>query len=137
MRPPGQDAVAVTYGSRTIPALPVICPIRGRKAVIYLCMGWSFLDLRRKSLLRGSVLVLGSLALAFSISHFPENRRTLLLILPAMVAFAGAFETLRCVQPRWSLYHAGVMFSLYMDVMAIAMILFLLLYPYMPWVTPH
>jgi len=29
------------------------------------------------------------------------------------------------------------MFSLYMDVMAIAMILFLLLYPYMPWVTPH
>ncbi len=100
-------------------------------------MGSSFLDLRRKSLLRGSVLVLGALAVAFSTAHFPENRRTLLLLLPAMVAFAGTFETLRCVQRRWTLYHAGVMFSLYMDVMAIAMILFLLLYPYMPWVTPH
>jgi len=97
----------------------------------------SFLDLRRKSLLRGYTFVLGSLAVAFHIAHFPENRRTLLLILPAIIAFAGILETLRCVQPRWTLYHAGVMFSLYMDVMAIAMILFLLLYPYMPWVTPH
>jgi hypothetical protein len=96
-----------------------------------------FLDYRRPSLLRCTVLVLGSLAGAFHLAHFPANRPTLLLLIPAIIAFVGAFETLRCVQRRWSLYHAGVMFSLYMDVMAIAMILFLLLYPYMPWVTPH
>jgi len=90
----------------------------------------AFLDLRRKSLLRGTTLVLGSLAAAFLLAHFPANRPTLLILIPTATALAGGYETLRCVQRRWSLYHAGVMFALYMDIMAIAMILFLLFFPY-------
>jgi hypothetical protein len=32
---------------------------------------------------------------------------------------------------RWSYYHAGVVLCIYMDLMAITLILFFLLYPYL------
>jgi hypothetical protein len=35
------------------------------------------------------------------------------------------------MQRRWSFYHAGVILSLYMDLMAITLVLFFLLYPYL------
>jgi hypothetical protein len=92
-------------------------------------------DIHRKSLLRGSVLVLGSLFAAFRLADFPHNRATLLLILPALIAAAGTFETLRCMQRRWSFYHGGVILCVYMDIMAVAMILFLLFYPYAQWIS--
>jgi UDP-N-acetylmuramyl pentapeptide phosphotransferase/UDP-N-acetylglucosamine-1-phosphate transferase len=94
-------------------------------------------DPQRKSLLRGSVLVLGSVLATFRLSRFPEDRPSLLLILPAVFAFAGLLDTLRCVRRRWSLYHAGVLLLLCMDLMALAIILFLLLYPYAPWANPR
>jgi hypothetical protein len=93
----------------------------------------SILNPRRRSLLRGSTLVLLSLAVSLPLSHFPHNRPTPLLVLPALAAILGTLDTIRCVQPRWSFYHGGVVLCLYMDLMAVCLILFLLLYPYMLW----
>src|SRR5277367_1583938 len=90
----------------------------------------SFLNLRRKSLLRGSLLVLGSLVLAFVWAGYPEDHPTPGLVVPAIVAILGTADTMRCLRLRWSFYHGGVILLLYMDIMAISIILFLLLYPY-------
>lgn len=53
---------------------------------------------------------------------------------PAFAALWGMVETSRCLRLRWSFYHGGVVVLLYMDVMALCMILFLLLYPYAGWI---
>jgi hypothetical protein len=87
-------------------------------------------NLRRRSLLRGNSLVLLSFAAAFRLSGFPLTRATLLLIIPALLAMLGMFDTLRCMQPKRNLYHAGVMLLLFMDMLAICLILFFLLFPY-------
>nr|WP_218624055.1 permease [Granulicella sp. dw_53] len=78
-------------------------------------------------------MVLLSLAAALLLSDFPNNRRTLFLILPAIVASIGTADTVRCMQSRWSYYHAGVILCIYMDIMVVGMIVFFLLYPYMAW----
>lgn len=54
-------------------------------------------------------------------------------MLPLLVAMAGTADTLRCMKKRWSLYHGGVLLLIYMDLMSIFIILFFLLYPYLPW----
>jgi hypothetical protein len=88
---------------------------------------------RLRSLLRGNLLVLASLGLALFLSDFPHNRANPLLVLPALVAMAGTADTVRCMQRRWSFYHGGVLLCIYMDLMAMCMILFFLLYPYARW----
>lgn len=88
---------------------------------------------RSASLLRANVLVLGSLALAFLLSKFPANKPEPSIILPLLLAFLGTVETFRCLRKRWSFYHGAVLISLYMDMMALMMILFLALYPYTRW----
>jgi hypothetical protein len=85
---------------------------------------------RRRSLLRGTLLVVGSFAAAFPLSGFPRSRPTLLLLIPTVLALYGTVDTLRCMQPRWSFYHGGVLLLLYMDLMALCLILFFLLFPY-------
>ncbi len=90
----------------------------------------TFFDLRRRSLLRANALVFTSLLIAVLLSDFPHNRATLLLVLPTVSAVAGTIETVRCLQRRWSFYHAGVMLCVYMDLMAVSIITFLLVYPY-------
>jgi hypothetical protein len=87
-------------------------------------------DLRRHSLSRGNLLVLVSFVAAVLLSDFPRNRATLLLLLPAVVAMVGTGETVRCMRKRWDYYHAGVILCIYMDLMALCMILFFLIYPY-------
>ena len=94
-----------------------------------------FLNLRRHSLSRGNVLVLASLAVAVMLSDFPHNRATLFLLLPTLFAAVGTGETVRCMRRRWDFYHAGVMLCIYMDLMAMAVILFLLVYPYTHFLT--
>ena len=89
---------------------------------------------RQSSLLRGSLLVLLSLTAAVLLSNFPQNRATLALSLPVIFAVAGTAETIRCMKPRWSFYHAGVLLLIYMDLMALAIIVFLFLYPYTGWI---
>ena len=92
-----------------------------------------FFNPRKRSLLRGCLLVLLSLAAAVLLSGFPHNHATPLLILPTLFAIAGLVDTVRCMQRRWSFYHGGVLLMIYMDLMALCMILFLLLYPYARW----
>jgi hypothetical protein len=92
---------------------------------------YAVFNLRRRSLVRGNLLVLLSLAAAFRLSDFPRNRPTLFLLVPAGLAFCGTFETLRCMQPRWNFYHGGVLLCVYMDLMAISLILFFLICPYL------
>ena len=94
-----------------------------------------FFNPRFRSVVRGNVLVLASLAASFLLSDFPHNRPTLLLIIPAVVSLAGTVDTIRCMQPRWSFYHGGVLLCIYMDLMAVSMILFFLFYPYLLWLS--
>ena len=74
--------------------------------------------------------MLGSLAVSFRLAGFPTNRPNLLLVVPAGLAFIGTFDTVRCLQPRWGFYHAGVILCLFMDMIAVCLILFFLLFPY-------
>ena len=98
-------------------------------------MNFRLLNPRNRSLLRGSFLVLGSLGVSVLLSDFPHNRATLLLILPAIVAVLGTVDTIRCMQSRWNFYHGGVILCVYMDLMALVLILFFLFYPFMLWIT--
>ena len=91
------------------------------------------LNPRHRSLLRGNLLVLSSLLTAFLLSHFPSNRATPLLLIPSAAVLLGTADTVRCIRRRWSFYHGGVVLCIYMDLMAMCMILFLLLYPYLQW----
>ncbi len=84
---------------------------------------------RQKSLVRGTLLVLVSTLVSFRLAHFPHNYFTLWLLAPLLVASAGTADTLRCMQPRWNWYHGGVLLCVYMDLMAVCMILFFLVYP--------
>ena len=74
--------------------------------------------------------MLGSMAAAVPLSHFPHLRPSLFMALPALGALVGTADTLRCLRPRWSFYHAGVILCVYMDLMALSLVLFLLFYPY-------
>jgi hypothetical protein len=94
----------------------------------------SLLNPRKRSLLRGNLLVLLSLAVALLLSDFPRNRANPFLILPAITAILGTADTVRCMQRRWSFYHGGVLLCIYMDLMALCMILFFLFYPYTRWI---
>jgi len=91
----------------------------------------SFFDVRYASLVRGSVLVLASFFMSFPLSGFPGSRATLLLALPAVLAVLGTVDTARCMHGRWTLYQGGIFFLLLMDMMAICMILFFLITPYL------
>lgn len=86
---------------------------------------------RRRSLLRGTLLVLGSFALSFRLSGFPLTRANLFLVVPALLAGLGTIDTFRCMPPRRNLYHAGVTLCLIMDMLAMCLILFFLFFPYL------
>ena len=47
----------------------------------------------------------------------------------ALLAFWGMFETARCLDRRWTLYHVGVLLLLYTDLMILAMAVLLFIYP--------
>ncbi|MDP9050128.1 MAG: permease [Acidobacteriota bacterium] len=87
-------------------------------------------NLRRRSLARGTILVLLSFAASFPLSGFPQTRATPLLIIPAFLGMAGTLDTLRCMRPQRDLYHAGIILCLFMDMLAVCLILFFLLFPY-------
>jgi hypothetical protein len=96
-------------------------------------MAFGALNPRNRSLPRGTALVLGSLLLAFRLANFPEDQASLKLLIPTLFASLGTWDTMRCLQHRWSFYHGAVVLLIYMDIMALCMILFLLLYPYGRW----
>lgn len=90
---------------------------------------YSLFNLRSSCLLRGNILVLGSLVASFLLTKFPLNHGTPFMIFPVLLAVLGTAETFRCIRARWSWYHGAVIISLYMDLMALTMILFLAFYP--------
>ncbi len=94
----------------------------------------SALNPRHRSLPRGIALVLGTaLVLAFLLAGFPDDRPSLKLLIPTIAAVMGTCDTIRCLRHRWSFYHGAVVVLIYMDIMALCMILFLFLYPYGRW----
>ena len=90
----------------------------------------AILNPRLHSLLRASILVLGSLVVSIPLSHYPHLQRAPLLVFPLLIALAGTIDTVRCIQRRWSFYHAGVLLFVYMDMMTMTLLLFFLVYPY-------
>lgn len=90
----------------------------------------SIFRLRRKSLVRGTILALGSLWASFRLSGFPEVHVCLWLIAPLLIACAATWDTARCLQKRWSFYHGGVILLIYVDLMVLLMISFLLIAPF-------
>jgi hypothetical protein len=88
---------------------------------------------RLRSLARGNAIVLGALAITLPMSGFPHLRANPLIALPLLITLIGTADTVRCMQRRWSFYHGGVLLCLYMDLMAITLVLFFLLYPYLIW----
>jgi hypothetical protein len=93
-------------------------------------MPLAFFNPREKSLTRANLLVWGSVVASVPLSHFPHIRPTLWLTVPALFTILGTADTVRNIRKRWSLYHAGVIFCLYMDLMAIFLVLFFLVTPY-------
>jgi hypothetical protein len=90
----------------------------------------SILQLQRRSLVRPTLLALGSLWVSFRLSGFPEMHACLWLIVPLLLTSAATWDTARCLQKRWSFYHGGVILLIYVDLMILLMISFLLLAPF-------
>jgi hypothetical protein len=91
--------------------------------------GLSIFRLRQKSLPRGVLLSLGGFFLALGLAGFPDITKlhgSRWEIVALLVAAWGMAETARCLQRRWSLYHAGVLILLYADLMILAAIVALL-----------
>jgi hypothetical protein len=92
----------------------------------------NILRLRQKSLVRAIFLSLGAFAASLRLAGFPsiDNLHgSHWQILALLVAAWGMAETARCLQRKWSLYHAGVLLLLYTDLMILAGIVVLLAVP--------
>lgn len=100
-------------------------------------MQYAVFNIKCRSLIRGTTLVIGSVILALVLGGFPDIRPSPFMILPAALTGWGTWETIRCLRRRWSLYHGGVMLLLYADILALALVVFLLLYPYAQWLQGH
>ncbi len=88
--------------------------------------------LRKRSLARGIVLAICAFALSLRLGGFPDItalHSSTWQILPALIAFWGMAETTRCLDKKWSLYHAGILLLLYTDLMIVTMAVVLLIYP--------
>ncbi len=91
----------------------------------------SIFRLRRKSLVRGIFLALGAFAASLRLAGFPDINAlhgSRWQSLASLTAAWGMAETARCLERRWSLYHAGVLILLYCDLMILGMAVFLWLY---------
>jgi CO dehydrogenase/acetyl-CoA synthase gamma subunit (corrinoid Fe-S protein) len=85
-------------------------------------------QIRQRSLTRGILLALGAFVASLRMAGFPDIDKLHGSPWQAVaVPFAcwGMVETARCLERRWSLYHAGVLILLYTELMILAMVLFL------------
>jgi hypothetical protein len=85
--------------------------------------------LRQKSLTRGILLSTGAFVASLLLAGFPhiENiHSSNWQILALVAAVWGMAETARCLQRRWSFYHAGILILLYSDLIILAAIVALL-----------
>jgi hypothetical protein len=92
----------------------------------------SFFRLRQRSLVRAMVLAVSAFAISLRIGGFPNINAlhaSHWQIVAALIAFWAMLETVRCLGPRWNLYHAGVLILLYTELMILAMAVVLFLFP--------
>lgn len=92
----------------------------------------SIFRLRQRSLVRGVLLSLFAFAASLRLAGFPDinalhGSNWQILIVP--MACWGMIDTARCLGRRWSLYHAGVLILLYSELMILALVVFLCVYP--------
>jgi hypothetical protein len=90
---------------------------------------FSIFQIQKKSLVRSTAVALGSLAMSFRISGFPNVHVSWWLLGPFFLACAATWDTTRCLQKRWSFYHGAVLLLIYVDLMVLLMISFLLIAP--------
>ena len=90
---------------------------------------FSIFQIQKKSLVRSTSVALGSLALSFRLSGYPDVHVCWWLIGPFFLACAATWDTARCLQKRWSFYHGAVLLLIYVDLMVLLMISFLLIAP--------
>jgi hypothetical protein len=93
---------------------------------------WPVFHLRQRSLVRAVLLSMGAFAASLRLAGFPyiENLHgSHWQILVLVVAVWGMAETARCLQRRWSFYHAGVLLLLYSDLMILVAIVVLMIVP--------
>jgi hypothetical protein len=85
--------------------------------------------LRQKNLPRAILLSMGAFVASVLLAGFPHIERlhgSSWQILTLIAAGWGMAETARCLQRRWSFYHAGILLLLYADLMILAAIVVLL-----------
>jgi hypothetical protein len=114
----GHSAISLMIGSRV-----------QRARVDSVLPGASILRLSRKSLPRGIILSLGAFLLGLRLAGFPYIQNlhgSHWEFLALALAAWGMGETARCLQRRWSFYHAGVILLLYSDLMILTAIVVLL-----------
>jgi hypothetical protein len=88
--------------------------------------------LRQRSLVRAIVLSLGAFFASLWLAGFPylaNIHGSRWQILALLFAAWGMAETARCLQRKWSLYHAGILILLYADLMILASIVVLMAVP--------
>jgi hypothetical protein len=85
-------------------------------------LGPAFFNPRRRSLLRGTALVVIGLLVAVLTSGFPHLHWSAWFLPCLLVASAGAADTARCMRRRWDWYHGGVILLLYADLMVLVLL---------------
>ena len=91
-----------------------------------------FFRLKERSLVRGTVLSLAAFAASLLLAGFPRIERlhgSRWQIAALAAGLWGLADTVRCLQRRWNLYHAGVLILLYTELLILTMIIFLTVYP--------
>jgi len=88
--------------------------------------------MRKPSLVRGVLFSLGAFAVSLRLAGFPDITAlhgSPWQMLVAIAAAWGMVDTARCLRRRWSLYHAGVLILLYSELMILALVVCLSIYP--------
>ncbi len=91
---------------------------------------FAIFHLKRKSLIRGTVITLGSLWASLRLAGFPQIHPNAWLMVPFLLTCLATWDQARCLQRRWSFYHGGVILLIYVDLMVLMTIAFLLVVPF-------